>query len=85
MSVRVRYAQLDEYERISRFLDEYWAKDHAYVRLPQLFHWSFRRSLWEEDGYSIAIAEVENEMVGMLGAFRSCSTALDKFREGSGW
>jgi hypothetical protein len=68
MTVRIRYAALNEYKCISEFLDTYWAKDHVYVRLPHLFDWTFRRSsLWEEDGYSIAIAESDHEIIGMLG------------------
>ena len=32
MSIEFRYIGLDEYHRVSRFLDEYWAKNHIYVR-----------------------------------------------------
>ena len=32
MAVEFRYANLDEYPRISEFLHEYWAKNHIYTR-----------------------------------------------------
>ena len=68
MTVHVRHARLDEYKRVSDFLDKYWAKDHAYVRMPQLFEWTFNRSrVWDGDGYSVAIAEVDGEVAGILG------------------
>ena len=68
MSVEFRYASFDEYPRIRRFLDEYWAKDHVYVRLPQLFDWTFGRSgVWDREGYSFALAEDKGEIVGIFG------------------
>lgn len=68
MTVEFRYARHDEYPRISQFLDVYWAKNHVYVRLPQLFEWTFgRKNLWEHDGYSFALAEDKGEIVGILG------------------
>jgi len=68
MAIDFRYAEIDEYHRVSRFLNEYWAKDHAYVRLPELFDWTFRRTgLWDQEGYSFALAETKGEIVGILG------------------
>ena len=68
MSLEVRYAQLDDYPRLSTFLDTYWAKDHVYVRQRSLFDWTFgRRDLWTHDGYSFALAEDHGEVVGILG------------------
>lgn len=68
MTVELRYAAFGEYPLVSRFLNEYWAKDHAYVRLPQLFEWTFGRSgLWDREGYSFALAEEKGEVVGILG------------------
>jgi hypothetical protein len=49
-------------------LDEYWAKNHVYVRLPELFEWTFsRRDLWDREGYSFALAENQSDIVGILG------------------
>jgi GNAT superfamily N-acetyltransferase len=68
MSLEVRYAQLDDYPRLSAFLDTYWAKDHVYVRQRSLFDWTFgRRDVWAHDGYSFALAEDHGEVVGILG------------------
>ncbi len=68
MSLEVRYAQLDDYPRLSAFLDTYWAKDHVYVRQRSLFDWTFgRHELWPHDGYSFALAEDHGEVVGILG------------------
>lgn len=68
MSVEFRYAGLDEYPRVSRFLDEYWAKNHIYVRERPLFDWTFtRRRHWENETYSFAIAEDGSEIVAILG------------------
>ncbi len=53
---------------MSRFADDHWVKDHVYIRKPELFEWTFRRTrLWDEDSYSVAIAEMDGEVVGMLG------------------
>lgn len=69
MTIDVRYADFGEYHRISRFLHEYWANDHAYVRIPGLFDWTFNRAgLWDGEGYSFALAEEQGEIVGILGA-----------------
>jgi GNAT acetyltransferase-like protein len=68
MTVEFRYAGFDEYEKVRRFLDSYWATDHVYVRVPQLFHWTFQgNSLWDRDEYCLALAEDHGEIVGMLG------------------
>lgn len=69
MAVALRYASFDDYPRISRFLARHWAADHIYVRSPELFNWTFGRSeLWDRDGYSFALAEDGDEVVGILGA-----------------
>ena len=68
MSVSFRYANLGDYDRISQFLDEHWAKNHIYVRDRSLFDWTFTRpGQWTEDGYSFALAEDGSELVGILG------------------
>jgi hypothetical protein len=68
MAVTFRYANIDEYPRIAGFLNDYWAKDHIYVRDKALFDWTFHRSShWEEPGYSFALAEDNSELVGILG------------------
>ena len=68
MSLDVRHTQLDDYPRLSTFLDTYWAKDHVYVRQRSLFDWTFgRRDLWAHDSFSFALAEDHGEVVGILG------------------
>jgi Acetyltransferase (GNAT) domain len=68
VTIEFRYAGFGEYEKISRFLDSYWAKDHVYVRMPYLFEWTFRGNrLWETDEYCFALAEDKGEIVGTLG------------------
>ncbi len=68
MAVTFRYANFDEYPPIASFLDEYWAKDHIYVRDKALFDWTFdREGLWDENGYSFALALDGSELVGILG------------------
>jgi Acetyltransferase (GNAT) family len=63
-----RYARLDEYPRISRFLHEYWAQNHVYCRMPDLFDWTFRRAdRWDAAHYSFALAEDGGELAGILG------------------
>jgi hypothetical protein len=69
MAVTFRYATYDEYPPIRQFLDEYWAKDHIYVRDRALFDWTFnRKPLWTDEGYSFALAHEGGELVGILGA-----------------
>ncbi|MGE0821936.1 MAG: GNAT family N-acetyltransferase [Candidatus Binatia bacterium] len=68
MTLEFRYAGTDEYGKISRFLDEHWAKDHVYVRSPRLFEWTFARTdLLEHDGYSVILAEDKGRLIGILG------------------
>jgi len=68
MSLDVRYAQRDDYPRLSAFLATYWAKDNVYERRRSLFDWTFgRHDLWPYDGYSFALAEEHGEVVGILG------------------
>jgi len=77
MTIQVRYLNYGEYNRVANFLDRYWANNHAYVKMPQLFEWTFgSHSYWDRDTYSFAIAENESEVVGILGGvpflFNSC-------------
>lgn len=68
MSVTFRYAGPDEYPRVSRFINDYWAKDHIYVRDQPLFEWTFRRpGHWSEPGFSVALAEDGECVAGVLG------------------
>jgi hypothetical protein len=83
MAVTFRYARLDEYPPIARFLDEYWAKDHIYVRDKPLFDWTFHRpSLWDEPGYSFALAEDGAELVGILGGIPFSFNSFGKASRG---
>src|SRR5690348_1545391 len=67
MGLDFRFARLDEYPRISLFLHEYWAQNHVYCRMPDLFDWTFRRAERWEEGYSFAVAEDNGELAGILG------------------
>ena len=68
MTVEFRYARFGEDSRIREFLDEYWARNHVYVRIPRLFDWTFgRQALWDHDGYSFVLAENAGQIVGILG------------------
>lgn len=68
MAVQFRYANLDEYPRLSKFLNDYWAENHIYVRDEPLFQWTFdRRNHWEHGGFSFAVGEDKGELVGILG------------------
>ena len=79
MAITFRFANRDEYARLSRFLHEYWAKDHAYCRMPELFEWTFRRSThWPEDQYSFALAEDNGELAGILGGIPFTFNAFGK-------
>ena len=69
MAIEFRYAQFSDFPRISTFLDQYWEKNYVYVRMPELFNWTFGRAdLWDQKGYSFALLEDKDELVGILGA-----------------
>ena len=68
MSIQVRYLNYGEYDKAAEFVDRYWAKNHAYVKMPQLFEWTFgHHAYWDQEAYSFAIAEKESEVIGILG------------------
>ncbi len=68
MAVEFRFAHRDEYPRISKFLDEFWAKSHIYCREQALFDWTFaREGHWPSDQYSFALAEEGGTLAGILG------------------
>jgi hypothetical protein len=68
MAVEFRYANFNEYPRISDFLNEYWAKNHIYTRNRPLFDWSFKRpGHWDPESYSFSLAVDGSELVGILG------------------
>src|ERR1700730_5071760 len=68
MNIQFRYANFDEYPRVSQFLDQHWAKNHVYVRERRLFDWTFRRDgHLESEAYSFTIAENGNDIVAILG------------------
>ncbi|MBV9742785.1 MAG: hypothetical protein JO099_03405, partial [Acidobacteriia bacterium] len=69
MEVSFRYARFEEYSKVTQFIDEYWAKDHIYLRSKPLFDWTFRRggNHWEDETYSLAVGEHNDELVGILG------------------
>ena len=69
MTIGLRYAQFGDFPRIRNFLDQHWQKDYVYVRQPELFGWTFGRAdLWDQDGYSFALMEDQDDIVGILGA-----------------
>lgn len=72
MSVTFRYADLDEYPQVSRFLNDYWAENHVYCRQQDLYRWSFglgteRLHESTRGPSSMAVAENSGELVGILG------------------
>ena len=83
MAANFRFARADEYPRIAQFLDEFWAKDHAYCRMPDLFEWTFRRpGHWDEDQCSFAIAEDEGQLTGILGGIPFTFNSFGKTSRG---
>jgi GNAT superfamily N-acetyltransferase len=69
MTIGLRYAQFGDFPGISNFLDQHWRKDYVYARLPDLFDWTFGRAdLWDQEGYSFALMEDKDDLVGILGA-----------------
>src|ERR1051325_4212605 len=68
MALEFRFARLDEYPKISAFLHNFWAQNHVYCRMADLFDWSFhRRGHWAEDTYSFCVAEDNGDLAGILG------------------
>ena len=68
MAIDFRYAKLDEYQRVSDFVDQHWAHDHIYTRSRPLFDWTFHRpGHWDPDSYSVSLALDRDELVGILG------------------
>ncbi|MEO8592818.1 MAG: GNAT family N-acetyltransferase [Candidatus Solibacter sp.] len=83
MAVTFRYANLDEYPRIAGFLNDYWANNHVYVRDKPLFDWTFHKpGLWDEPGYSFALAEDEGDLVGILGGIPFAFNSFGKASRG---
>lgn len=79
MSIQFRYVGLSEYPRVSAFLDEYWAKNHIYVREEALFDWTFTRTKhWDHETYSFAVAEDAGEIVAILGGIPFTFNCLGK-------
>jgi len=68
MAVEFRYANLNEYQRVSDFIDQHWLKGHIYTRNRALFDWTFHRAgHWDADSYSVSLGLDGNELVGVLG------------------
>jgi len=68
MGLDFRFARSGEYPRISMFLHEFWAQNHVYCRLSDLFDWTFQRpGFCAPDGYTFAVAEDSGELAGILG------------------
>lgn len=68
MSLDFRFARSGEYPRISMFLHEFWAQNHVYCRMSDLFDWTFQRpGFAASDEYTFAMAEDQGELAGILG------------------
>jgi|GEM_PF-1590099 len=68
MAVTFRFARIDEYPVLSRFLHDHWANNHVYCRDKALFDWTFQTNVrWNQEGYCFAMAEKEGQLVGILG------------------
>ena len=68
MAVTFRDAQSTEYPRIREFLHQHWAPNHLYVRVPEMFEWTFGKGHFlVEKPYHAVIAEDKGEIVGFLG------------------
>jgi hypothetical protein len=83
MNPEFRYAGPADYPQIASFLDEFWAKDHVYVRSPKLFDWTFNRpGYWKSGEYSFALAEDNHEPIGILGGIPYTFNAFGKTTRG---
>jgi hypothetical protein len=68
MALDFRFARSGEYPRISMFLHEFWAQNHVYCRMSDLFDWTFQRpGFCAPDEYTFALAEDGGELAGILG------------------
>ena len=68
MSLEFRFAHSDEYAPVAQFINDHWAKGHIYYRSEPLFRWTFGRpGHWEHEGFSVAVAVTQGELVGVLG------------------
>ena len=68
MSIKFRLAYLNEYPKISRFINKEWKKNHAYTRSKALFKWTFKDNpKWKKSNYSISLAIEKDKIIGMLG------------------
>jgi hypothetical protein len=68
MALDFRFARSGEYPRISMFLHEFWAQNHVYCRMSDLFDWTFQRPGFSApDEYTFALAEDGGELAGILG------------------
>lgn len=68
MSIEFRYPQRMEYPRIQEFLHQYWKPNHVYVRMPELFDWSFgAQHFLVNEGYHVILAEDKGDIIGFLG------------------
>lgn len=68
MAIAFRRAQSTEYPRIKEFLHQHWAPNHLYVRMPEMFEWTFGKGHFlVDEPYHAMIAEDKDEIVGFLG------------------
>ena len=66
---KIRFAEESDHKIIIRFIEDYWKKDHIFVKDPEIFCWQYKN----QDGrWNIVIAENTNNngkkfIVGILG------------------
>jgi len=83
VAISFRFARADEYSRLAQFLDEFWAKDHAYCRMQDLFEWTFKRpGHWEDGQCSFAVAEDGDTLAGILGGIPFTFNSFGKTSRG---
>jgi len=65
---RIRLLEDTEFVLASNCLNNFWKQGHILARRKDLFDWMFlRRDVWDKDGYSFAIAEINGQPVGQMG------------------
>lgn len=68
MAVTFRFAKSTDYPSIQEFLHQHWESNHVYVRMPEMFEWTFGKSHFlVDEPYSVILAEDKGELVGFLG------------------
>lgn len=81
MAIKIELCSFSDVEKLIYFIDNYWKKNHIFVRDRELFDWQHKGSSY----YNFVITKDDDEIIGVLGFIPSSQYSSSLIKNNELW